>query len=148
MSSRTYHPFIYSRAYSNLSSLSGFDPNFCYGDMLISFVWNGGSNKGLLYADSSASTSTKKHKLKEASPSVDVQPTKQHEFARKHFNRTTQCDFCGKKVSEVACVSPVGGSGFNQGLLVRLSFLTIPDLVKGCCAVYRLPNVLPQEMHK
>lgn len=85
------------RSYSNLSSLSGFDPNFCYGDLLISFVWNG-SSKGLLYADAGAS-STKKYRPREAS--VDVQqPTKQHEFARKHFNRTTQCDFCGKKVSD------------------------------------------------
>lgn len=89
-----------SRSYSNLSSLSGFDPNFCYGDMLISFVWNNGSNKGLLYADS-GTPNAKKHKPREVSTaaSVDVLPTKQHEFARKHFNRTTQCDFCGKKVS-------------------------------------------------
>lgn len=79
-----------------MSSLSGFDRNLCYGDMLMSFVWNG-SNKGLVYADQGA-TGAKKAKPREASVEAQQLPTKQHEFARKHFNRTTQCDFCGKKV--------------------------------------------------
>lgn len=86
------------RSFSNLSSLSGFDANFCYGDLLISFVWNGPS-RGLIYADSGAATG-KKQKHRESSGEVQ-QPMRQHEFARKHFNRTTQCDFCGKKVRDL-----------------------------------------------
>lgn len=27
--------------------------------------------------------------------------TKQHDFVRTHFNRTTSCDYCGKKVYKI-----------------------------------------------
>lgn len=121
---------------SHLSALSGFDPSFCYGDMLISFVWNG-SSRGIFYADSTTSTAGSK-RTKPRDLSVEVPPTKQHEFVRKHFNRTTQCDFCGKKV----CTS-------NSIACATLDcFLSSADLVKGRRAVHRMPNVLPQEMHK
>lgn len=29
---------------------------------------------------------------------LDVNPPRQHDFQRKHFQRSTMCDFCGKKI--------------------------------------------------
>lgn len=53
---------------------------------------------GLFYAESSNLSKKFKQKDVAATVAVELQPIKQHEFVRKHFNRTTQCDFCGKKV--------------------------------------------------
>ncbi|XP_055609094.1 PDZ domain-containing protein 8 [Uranotaenia lowii] len=104
-----------------LSMQSGFDQNYCYGDILLSFVWNGSLINGSLSAKSS-SESVKKLKLISISKgSVDkldeldksessaesksvsqissqVPMPQPHDFIRTHFHRTTQCDYCGKKI--------------------------------------------------
>jgi PDZ domain-containing protein 8 len=81
----------------HLSTQSGFDPNFCYGDILLSFVWN---------ENLTATTETiKKQKLsdkssasKAPSEKEDTGAQKPHDFIRTHFHRATTCDFCGKKI--------------------------------------------------
>ncbi|XP_053680842.1 PDZ domain-containing protein 8 [Anopheles nili] len=114
-----------------LSMQSGFDQNYCYGDVLLSFVWNGSA---ISLGSSSGSKMTnadgKKQKLitisrgsadrldddrmdgvldgksagmGSATATVQVQQPQpqqqqQHDFIRTHFHRTTQCDYCGKKI--------------------------------------------------
>ncbi|XP_055638028.1 PDZ domain-containing protein 8 [Toxorhynchites rutilus septentrionalis] len=105
-----------------LSMSSGFDQNYCYGDILLSFVWSGAtvtSSSGNVSMKSSTEN-IKKLKLisiskgsidkleedKTDSPPEIKQPSQnatqvlqqQHDFIRTHFHRTTQCDYCGKKI--------------------------------------------------
>uniref|UniRef100_A0A182M2I2 PDZ domain-containing protein 8 n=1 Tax=Anopheles culicifacies TaxID=139723 RepID=A0A182M2I2_9DIPT len=109
-----------------LSMQSGFDQNYCYGDVLLSFVWNGsamtcssvtpskafvGDNKKQRLITISRGSADKLDDdrtdglLEVKSPMVgctqlptQVQPQQQHDFIRTHFHRTTQCDYCGKKI--------------------------------------------------
>uniref|UniRef100_A0A182QUE3 PDZ domain-containing protein n=1 Tax=Anopheles farauti TaxID=69004 RepID=A0A182QUE3_9DIPT len=110
-----------------LSMQSGFDQNYCYGDVLLSFVWNGNA---LSYATPTpskvVSVENKKQRLITISrgsadkldddrtdglldgksqttmftqiPPQSQQQLQQHDFIRTHFHRTTQCDYCGKKI--------------------------------------------------
>ncbi|XP_053657999.1 PDZ domain-containing protein 8 [Anopheles marshallii] len=109
-----------------LSMQSGFDQNYCYGDVLLSFVWNGsalacssatpikvisGENKKQRLITISRGSADKLDDdrtdglLEVKAPSAtctqlpaQVQPQQQHDFIRTHFHRTTQCDYCGKKI--------------------------------------------------
>uniref|UniRef100_A0A182NRJ8 PDZ domain-containing protein 8 n=1 Tax=Anopheles dirus TaxID=7168 RepID=A0A182NRJ8_9DIPT len=110
-----------------LSMQSGFDQNYCYGDVLLSFVWNGNA---LSFASPTPSkvisAENKKQRLITISrgsadkldddrtdgplesksplstftqiPPQTQQQQQQHDFIRTHFHRTTQCDYCGKKI--------------------------------------------------
>ncbi|XP_058823324.1 PDZ domain-containing protein 8 [Topomyia yanbarensis] len=104
-----------------LSMQSGFDQNYCYGDILLSFVWSGSSVPSTNSATSikSSTENIKKHKLISISKgsgdkfdedktdsSSDIKSTtqpssqtsQQHDFIRTHFHRSTQCDYCGRKI--------------------------------------------------
>uniref|UniRef100_A0AAG5CZD4 PDZ domain-containing protein 8 n=1 Tax=Anopheles atroparvus TaxID=41427 RepID=A0AAG5CZD4_ANOAO len=113
-----------------LSMQSGFDQNYCYGDVLLSFVWTGSAintvsaqpSKGLggeskkmrlitisrgsadkLDDDRTDGLSDVKSPVVSHPPSpLPTQATgsqqQQHDFIRTHFHRTTQCDYCGKKI--------------------------------------------------
>ncbi|XP_049279719.1 PDZ domain-containing protein 8 [Anopheles funestus] len=109
-----------------LSMQSGFDQNYCYGDVLLSFVWNGsalacstatpskvigGENKKQRLITISRGSADKLDddrtdgflEVKSPTPTStqlppQVQPQQQHDFIRTHFHRTTQCDYCGKKI--------------------------------------------------
>ncbi|KAL5275636.1 PDZD8 family protein [Megaselia abdita] len=65
------------------SSLNGFDPLKCFGDILMTFK----------FTDDSIQGKGKKKKKREEK----VIP-KTHDFVRTQFNRSTQCEFCGKKI--------------------------------------------------
>ena len=108
---------------------SGFDQNYCYGDVLLSFVWDGSALASLssptAAASKAISAENKKQRLitisrgsadkldddrtdglpLDAKPSASstftqlpAQQQQQHDFIRTHFHRTTQCDYCGKKI--------------------------------------------------
>ncbi|XP_049532563.1 PDZ domain-containing protein 8 [Anopheles darlingi] len=113
-----------------LSMQSGFDQNYCYGDVLLSFVWNGSAINPFAGTPSKASNpEAKKQRLitisrgsadkldddrtdgavefkapaapssqQLSSPLQSQAPQQQHDFIRTHFHRTTQCDYCGKKI--------------------------------------------------
>lgn len=73
-------------------SHSGFEQVFCYGDILLSFIWSHNDSIEI------------KRKLSEDILSPDVEQitssnTLKHDFIRTQFHRTTHCDFCSKKVS-------------------------------------------------
>ncbi|XP_062714468.1 PDZ domain-containing protein 8 [Aedes albopictus] len=100
-----------------LSMQSGFDQNYCYGDVLLSFVWSGSSVSSPVSMKSSTEN-IKKFKLITISkgsadkadedktdgsteskpPPSTGQSLQPHDFIRTHFHRTTQCDYCGKKI--------------------------------------------------
>ncbi|XP_058448216.1 PDZ domain-containing protein 8 [Malaya genurostris] len=104
-----------------LSMQSGFDQNYCYGDILLSFVWSGSlvSATNSAVSVKSSSENIKKLKLinisKGSADKLDddkpdssseskstgqpgSQIAQQHDFIRTHFHRSTQCDYCGRKI--------------------------------------------------
>ncbi|KAJ8936902.1 hypothetical protein NQ318_010929 [Aromia moschata] len=70
---------------------SGFEHVFCYGDVLLSFVW---SHDGDIELKSKMSPVS----LEPDQKSLDSQGAAQHDFVRTQFHRTTHCDFCSKKI--------------------------------------------------
>lgn len=80
----------------SLSSQSGFCSSICYGDVCIGFAWNQDVAKEKL--------DLPKPQLKTNTGSQEkldlevVEMSKKHDFVRTHFNRSTHCDFCGKKI--------------------------------------------------
>nr|CAI5826053.1 unnamed protein product [Callosobruchus analis] len=73
-----------------LLSHSGFEHVFCYGDVLLSFVWTHEDDielkrKICVSLDSNASK-------------IEDNGGGQHDFIRTQFHRTTHCDFCTKKI--------------------------------------------------
>ncbi|KAG5879738.1 hypothetical protein JTB14_033340 [Gonioctena quinquepunctata] len=70
---------------------SGFEHVFCYGDILLAFVWTHDEDIEL------------KRKMSEVSLEIDSKAVSttgslQHDFIRTQFHRTTHCDFCSKKI--------------------------------------------------
>lgn len=79
----------------SLSSQSGFCSSICYGDICIGFNWNQDVGKEKLdVGKSQVKTNTGSQEKLEA----EVVETKKHDFIRTQFNRSTHCDFCGKKI--------------------------------------------------
>jgi hypothetical protein len=83
-----------------LSGHSGFEPCLCYGDILLSFIYTG----QLVKPPSRPASSPVKPPptppqllLPKPEHNEDTN-NKQHDFIRTHFHRTTQCEFCGRKV--------------------------------------------------
>lgn len=113
---------------------SGFDGRFCYGDVLLSFVWN----SSLTLADNckkpKLSTKGSVDKLDDDKNNEVFSTTKQHDFIRTHFHRSTQCDFCGKKV-EINVLFYCDEN--NQISIIHI------DMVEGCCPMSGLCDVLP-----
>ncbi|XP_031769953.2 PDZ domain-containing protein 8 isoform X2 [Galleria mellonella] len=72
-----------------LSSHPGFEPCLCFGDALVWWEWEGvGGNR------SSSRTTAREPALPR--PPKPTRAT--HDFVRTHFHRSTQCDFCNKKI--------------------------------------------------
>lgn len=71
-------------------SHSGFEHVFCYGDILLSFLWN---HDEILEIKS-------KQTVEDIGPENVSKPlfVNKHDFVRTQFHRTTHCDFCSKKV--------------------------------------------------
>jgi hypothetical protein len=74
-----------------LMSHSGFEHVFCYGDVLLSFIW---SHDDDLEVKRKMSTDTLTSDMEQ----ITTSPTLKHDFIRTQFHRTTHCDFCSKKV--------------------------------------------------
>lgn len=78
---------IFSKSHK-LSSHAGFEPCLCFGDALVWWEWDG---QGI--TRSASRTSRDPVLPKPPKPSRAT-----HDFVRTHFHRSTQCDFCNKKV--------------------------------------------------
>jgi PDZ domain-containing protein 8 len=76
---------------TTLSQMSGFCSNICFGDISINFKWtqNTSGNR--------RDTLTHKSSLHGSQEDEGDEP-KKHNFIRTSFTRSTQCDFCGKKI--------------------------------------------------
>ncbi|XP_045513611.1 PDZ domain-containing protein 8 isoform X2 [Pieris brassicae] len=72
-----------------LSSHAGFEPCLCFGDALVWWEW-----EGVTGTRSSPRPSTR---VPSRAPVVSTSVTS-HDFVRTHFHRSTQCDFCNKKI--------------------------------------------------
>lgn len=98
-----------------MSTHSGFEPCLCYGDVLITFVWPNQMNiidsktqEHKYTSQDSENDCMSEFELLEThimeddsikSKSVDdCSIWKSHDFIRTHFHRSTQCDYCRKKV--------------------------------------------------
>ncbi|XP_053950315.1 PDZ domain-containing protein 8 [Anastrepha ludens] len=107
-----------------LSSQSGFNADLCFGDMLLAFTWDGNPNLSLNEAAVKQVAKSKSknniaaektdndsgifdnNSLRSVPSSSSLASTTQtssnqlraHSFVRTHFQRATQCDFCGKKI--------------------------------------------------
>uniref|UniRef100_A0A146MG75 PDZ domain-containing protein 8 n=1 Tax=Lygus hesperus TaxID=30085 RepID=A0A146MG75_LYGHE len=102
------NPSIANSLSNDLSSHPGFEPCLCFGDVLLSFA----------FTPSNGATQTQAPHWKEVTPSIpavaqpppvtitavaagptmDAPPTFEHDFARTHFEKVTQCGFCFKKI--------------------------------------------------
>ncbi|CAB3257203.1 unnamed protein product [Arctia plantaginis] len=71
-----------------LSSHAGFEPCLCFGDALVWWEWEG---QGTVRTASRTSRDPVLPKPPKPSRAT-------HDFVRTHFHRSTQCDFCNKKI--------------------------------------------------
>ncbi|XP_072751935.1 PDZ domain-containing protein 8 isoform X2 [Anoplolepis gracilipes] len=84
-------------SYMRLQGYSGFDPTLCYGDILLSYVWESCRPSNHTISDSGKKDNAETAKI-QANPSDEVVDRKMHDFIRTHFHRATHCDFCTKKI--------------------------------------------------
>jgi PDZ domain-containing protein 8 len=77
----------------SLSTQSGFSSSICYGDIGLDFVWNHDAGKDQPTHNSKVTVQTVQEKVE-----VETEVSRKHDFVRTHFNRSTHCDFCGKKI--------------------------------------------------
>ncbi|XP_071553901.1 PDZ domain-containing protein 8 isoform X2 [Temnothorax nylanderi] len=84
-------------SYVRLQGYSGFDPTLCYGDILLSYVWEScrPSDQGINDFGKKENAETAKT---QPIPSEEITDRKIHDFIRTHFHRATHCDFCTKKI--------------------------------------------------
>lgn len=75
-----------------MSTQSGFCSSICFGDMSVAFAWN---HEKVDEAKSSPKV-TAQSSIERLD--VELENSKKHDFVRTHFNRSTHCDFCGKKI--------------------------------------------------
>lgn len=80
-----------------LHGYSGFDPTLCYGDILLSYVWESTQSNHHTISDSGRKENAEAVKI-QLITSEEVTDRKMHDFIRTHFHRATHCDFCTKKV--------------------------------------------------
>lgn len=108
---KTYHlipPVQQDLKSHELSSMSGFNPNLCFGDILMAFSWDGNPIQGEIVKKplKAKSSSEKMDEIEKSEATTTVTAAvaaaasspKTHNFVRTHFHRATQCDFCGKKI--------------------------------------------------
>ncbi|XP_066588005.1 PDZ domain-containing protein 8 isoform X2 [Prorops nasuta] len=80
-----------------LHGYSGFDPTLCYGDILLSYVWESSDinrrGTGEFGKKENVETAKTQPVLSE-----EILDKRMHDFIRTHFHRATHCDFCSKKI--------------------------------------------------
>ncbi|XP_020297884.1 PDZ domain-containing protein 8 isoform X2 [Pseudomyrmex gracilis] len=84
-------------SYVRLQGYSGFDPTLCYGDILLSYVWESCQPSNHTITDSGKKENVETAKIQPIL-SEEVTDRKLHDFIRTHFHRATHCDFCTKKI--------------------------------------------------
>ncbi|CAL1688589.1 unnamed protein product [Lasius platythorax] len=84
-------------SYIKLQGYSGFDPTLCYGDILLSYVWESCRPSNHTISDSGKKDNAETAKIQPI-PNDEVADRKMHDFIRTHFHRATHCDFCTKKI--------------------------------------------------
>ncbi|KYN18193.1 PREDICTED: PDZ domain-containing protein 8 isoform X1 [Trachymyrmex cornetzi] len=84
-------------SYVRLQGYSGFDPTLCYGDILLSYVWESCQPSDLIVNDFGKKENAETAKIQPI-PSEEIIDRKMHDFIRTHFHRATHCDFCTKKI--------------------------------------------------
>ncbi|XP_041973909.1 PDZ domain-containing protein 8 isoform X2 [Aricia agestis] len=70
-----------------LSSHAGFEPCLCFGDALVWWEW-----------EDAGSARAAPRPARGATPPRTQPARTVHDFVRTHFHRSTQCDFCNKKI--------------------------------------------------
>ncbi|XP_076285603.1 PDZ domain containing 8 isoform X2 [Lasioglossum baleicum] len=83
--------------HTKLQGYSGFDPTLCYGDILLSYVWESSYPNRHTASDSGKKESIETAKTQPAL-NEEIIDKKMHDFIRTHFHRATHCDFCTKKI--------------------------------------------------
>ncbi|XP_076161315.1 PDZ domain containing 8 isoform X2 [Ptiloglossa arizonensis] len=83
--------------HTKLQGYSGFDPTLCYGDILLSYVWESSYPNRHVVSDSGKKESTETVKTQPIL-NEEITDKKMHDFIRTHFHRATHCDFCTKKI--------------------------------------------------
>ncbi|XP_037931626.1 PDZ domain-containing protein 8-like [Teleopsis dalmanni] len=112
-------PMIQNLKSHELYNQSGFNANLCYGDILFAFSWDGNPNLAAVETPSkqamkiktknsqaerhddsgfSDNISIKSTSTDLTTSTISLVPPRAHNFIRTHFQRATQCDFCGKKI--------------------------------------------------
>lgn len=83
-----------------LSALSGFTPSICYGDINMSFIWNQDISKDVPKGTEENKTQklSSQNSLDKLDDKMDIVVNRKHNFIPTHFRRSTQCDYCGKKI--------------------------------------------------
>ncbi|XP_072935165.1 PDZ domain-containing protein 8 isoform X2 [Epargyreus clarus] len=71
-----------------LASHAGFEPCLCFGDALVWWEWEGAGG----------ARSAPRAARGPAPPRTQKPVRAAHDFVRTHFHRSTQCDFCNKKI--------------------------------------------------
>ncbi|XP_014471199.1 PREDICTED: PDZ domain-containing protein 8 isoform X3 [Dinoponera quadriceps] len=84
-------------SYVRLQGYSGFDPTLCYGDILLSYVWESCRPNDQTVSDVGKKENAETAKI-QPTLNEEVADRKMHDFIRTHFHRATHCDFCTKKI--------------------------------------------------
>ncbi|XP_011151747.1 PDZ domain-containing protein 8 [Harpegnathos saltator] len=84
-------------SYVRLQGYSGFDPTLCYGDILLSYVWESCQPSDQAISDAGKKENAETAKIQPIL-NEEVADRKMHDFIRTHFHRATHCDFCTKKI--------------------------------------------------
>ncbi|KAL6266295.1 hypothetical protein P5V15_003154 [Pogonomyrmex californicus] len=84
-------------SYIKLQGYSGFDPTLCYGDILLSYVWESCQPSEHTTSDFGKKENTETANIQPIS-NEEIADRKMHDFIRTHFHRATHCDFCTKKI--------------------------------------------------
>ncbi|XP_076233492.1 PDZ domain containing 8 isoform X2 [Calliopsis andreniformis] len=83
--------------HTKLQGYSGFDPTLCYGDILLSYVWESMYPNHRIVSDAGKKENVEIAKT-QPTLSEEISDKKMHDFIRTHFHRATHCDFCTKKI--------------------------------------------------
>lgn len=85
-------PEVPELSHHAMSTQSGFCSSICFGDISVGFEWNQ-EKLDELKSSPRATAQSSMDKL-----DSELETSKKHDFVRTHFNRSTHCDFCGKKI--------------------------------------------------
>ncbi|XP_046831711.1 PDZ domain-containing protein 8 isoform X2 [Vespa crabro] len=83
---------------NKLQGYSGFDPTLCFGDILMSYMWESSVPNSHITSESVKKDNVEAIIRPQPIQNEEVAERKVHDFIRTHFHRATHCDFCTKKI--------------------------------------------------